>query len=193
MKKIFIQLICVVVLTLSTSGILAQEPMLGEIKLFSGNFAPRGWALCQGQLLPITQNQALFSILGTTYGGDGRTTFALPDMRGRVAAGVGQGTGLANYTLGQKTSGETVTSNPTPVPDNTNTGSGSQLTIKSFFVDNYGIKIIPAGTSSGGTPNAAVSSSIASPTGGTQTVSSGQPLIALNYIISLQGVYPSRN
>ena len=84
---------------------MPTEPLLGEIQLFGFNFAPRGWAKCQGQFLPIDQNQALFSILGTTYGGDGRTTFALPDLRGRIPVGAGQGAGgraLSNYVLGQK-------------------------------------------------------------------------------------------
>src|SRR5208283_4659416 len=81
------------------------EPYLGEIEAFSFNFAPKGWALCAGQLLPINQNQALFALLGTTFGGNGISTFALPDLRGRVANAFGQGTGLANYALGQ-TGGE---------------------------------------------------------------------------------------
>jgi microcystin-dependent protein len=84
-----------------------SEPTIGEIAMFAGNFAPRNWALCDGQLLPINQNQALFSILGTTYGGDGRTTFALPDLRGRVPLHPGTGPGLPTYRLGQK--GGTVT------------------------------------------------------------------------------------
>ena len=78
------------------------EPGIGQITMFGGNFAPRGYALCQGQLLPISQNTALFSLLGTTYGGDGRTTFALPDLRGRAAVGTGQGAGLPNTSLGNK-------------------------------------------------------------------------------------------
>ena len=84
------------------------EPFLGQVVMFAGNFAPRGWALCDGQLLPINQHQALFSILGTTYGGDGRTTFALPDLRGRVPLHPGSATGLADRVLGQKGGHETV-------------------------------------------------------------------------------------
>ncbi|MBI1342049.1 MAG: phage tail protein [Terrimonas sp.] len=186
------KLICVFAISFSSICITAQEPMLGEIKLFAGNFAPRGWAFCQGQLLPISQNAALFAILGTTYGGDGRTTFALPDMRGRVAAGMGQGNGLNNYTLGQKAGGEAVILNSISTPDHTSTGSGMhQLAIKSFFVDEYGIKIIPVSNFSANAN--AVNSSFSKPTGGGQTVSNGQALIALNYIIALKGVFPSRN
>src|SRR5215510_2856694 len=88
-----------------------SEPFVGEITIFAFNFAPKGWAFCQGQLLPIAQNTALFSLLGTTYGGDGRTTFALPDLRGRVPVGFGQGPGLSNYSLGQKSGAETITLN----------------------------------------------------------------------------------
>ncbi len=89
----------------------AQEPMIGEIKFFAGNFAPRGWAFCDGQLLAISQNTALFSILGTTYGGDGRTTFGLPDMRGRSPLHAGRGPGLSDIRQGQKGGSETVTGN----------------------------------------------------------------------------------
>ena len=81
---------------------VSADPFIGEVSMFAGNFAPRGWAFCDGQLLPIAQNQALFSILGTTYGGDGRTTFALPDLRGRVAIHSGTGPGLTNHRLGQR-------------------------------------------------------------------------------------------
>ena len=86
-----------------------SEPFLGQIMLVGFNFAPVGWALCNGQILSITQNTALFSLLGTTYGGNGTTTFALPDLRGRAAVGFGQGPGLSNYDLGQSTGTETVT------------------------------------------------------------------------------------
>src|SRR5512140_216933 len=86
-----------------------STPFIGEIVMFAGNFAPRSWALCNGQLLPIAQNTALFSILGTTYGGDGRTTFALPDLRGRVPVHPGQGPGLSNYVLGEMAGTENTT------------------------------------------------------------------------------------
>ena len=94
----------------------ASDPLLGEVKMFAGSFAPRGWAFCDGQLMQISQNQSLFSILGTTYGGDGRTTFALPDLRGRVAIHEGQGAGLPNYNLGQRGGAETVPLTWTQLP-----------------------------------------------------------------------------
>src|SRR3954468_23228168 len=86
-----------------------SEPFLGEIRMFGGNFAPRGWAFCNGQILSIAQNTALFSLLGTTYGGNGQTTFGLPDLRGRVAVSAGQGPGLSNYSLGELAGSESVT------------------------------------------------------------------------------------
>ena len=104
MKKQIILLFIVLASFANTNQIQAQgdEPILGEIVMFAGNFAPRGWALCEGQLLAISQNDALFSLLGTVYGGDGRTTFGLPDLRGRVSIGPGQGPGLPSYSWGQK-------------------------------------------------------------------------------------------
>ena len=96
-----------------------MDPMLASIMIFAGNFAPRGWAFCDGQLLAISANSALFSLLGTTYGGDGRTTFGLPDLRGRAAIGPRHGPGLSNYALGQRGGVETVTLNITQIPSHT--------------------------------------------------------------------------
>jgi microcystin-dependent protein len=93
-----------------------SNPFLGQVIIFAGNFAPKGWAFCNGQLLAISQYTALFSLLGTTYGGDGRTTFGLPDLRGRVAVSAGQGPGLSNYTLGEQTGTETVTLSTQQMP-----------------------------------------------------------------------------
>ena len=94
-----------------------MDPFIGQVILFAGNFAPRGWALCHGQLMTISQNTALFSILGTTYGGDGRTTFGLPDLRGRVAVSAGQGPGLQDVRLGQPFVSQTVTLSPANLPN----------------------------------------------------------------------------
>ena len=109
LKSISAALILSATGTLATSTLASAECMIGEVRMFAGNFAPRSWALTNGQLLPINQNQALFSILGTTYGGDGRTTFGLPDLRGRAAVGTGQGSALTNRRLGQKFGSETST------------------------------------------------------------------------------------
>jgi len=166
-----------------------MEPFLAEIILFAGNFAPRGWALCQGQILPINQNQALFSLLGTTYGGDGRTSFALPDLRGRVPIHPGHGPGLSNYDLGQKGGTETNTLTPNQLPShNHSIGAAEEATATD-----------PSGGYVAGTGAAAFSASAdvqLKPTnnaGGGQAINNMQPFNCLNYIISLQGVFPSRN
>src|SRR5687767_4659649 len=99
------------------------EPFIAQITLFAGNFAPRGWAFCQGQILSIAQNTALFSLLGTTYGGDGQTTFALPDLRGRVPVGTGQGPGLSPYQAGQKSGVENTTLLSTQMPAHVHTAN----------------------------------------------------------------------
>src|SRR5690348_9255473 len=104
------------------------EPYLGDIYIFAGDFAPRGWAFCDGQLLPINQNQALFSILGTTYGGNGQTTFALPDLRGRAPVHFGQGPGLSSYALGQRAGSEGVALAQTEIPPHNHIVSGADAT-----------------------------------------------------------------
>ena len=107
----------------------AQEAMIGEVRLFAGNFAPRGWALCEGQLLPINENQALFSILGTMYGGDGRTTFALPDLRGRAPIGVGRASGLKPMSVGQRNNGISIKS-----IQSENSDSSTQATLGMHYI-----------------------------------------------------------
>lgn len=104
MKNVFLTLALIIgTLIIQPQEVVAQDPMLAEVRLFAGNFAPRGWMKCEGQIIPIKGKEALFSILGTTYGGDGRTTFALPDLRGRAPIGVGASTGIEDVLLGQKT------------------------------------------------------------------------------------------
>lgn len=178
-----------------------SEPFIGEIIMFAGNFNPRGWALCQGQLLAISQNTALFSILGTTYGGNGQTTFALPDLRGRVPVGQGQGPGLSSYTLGQQSGSETVTLTSQQMPShnhliNASEGNGAQQTPGSGFpasgvvptsgnaaVSNYR-------NSSDGTTLAPTAVGLA---GGNQPHTNIQPYLCINFIIALEGIFPSRN
>ncbi len=166
----------------------AQEDMLGEIKLFAGNFAPRNWAICDGRLLPISSNTALFSILGTTYGGDGRTTFALPDLRGRVPMGPGSGPGLSDRKLGEKGGTETNT-----------------LTTQQIPAHHHVMPVIdetefhPEEPHEHGAPHGVVSVPIP-PTGNMNTANTGanqpvnnvQPYTAINYIICTSGSYPSR-
>ena len=203
MKKPII-LSCIVLLSfLSTNQIQAQEPYLGQIKMFAGNFAPRGWAFCDGQLLAISQNDALFSLLGTIYGGDGRTTFALPDLRGRVPVSAGSGPGLTPRTQGAKYGSETVTLNQNQMPSHTHsttttsqlavsTDVGTELNADGQVIANHANAFNPTATDD--TILAGVSSILSlGNSGGNQTHNNMQPSLGINYIIALVGVYPSRN
>lgn len=176
-----------------------SEPFLGEIRLFAGSFAPRDWALCNGQLLSIQQNTALFAILGTTYGGDGKTTFALPNLQDRVPLNFGQGPGLAEYALGQSGGEESVTLMQSEMP-----AHGHQAMADS---SGSGVNASPANAVWTGTPprgGAIVYSSSAGspvpmspmalqPTGGSQPHNNQQPFLALTFIIALQGIFPVRS
>jgi microcystin-dependent protein len=178
---------------------MGMEGYIAEIRMFAGNFAPRGWAFCAGQILPIAQNTALFSLLGTTFGGNGQTTFALPDLRGRMAVGPGQGPGLSSYSLGQMGGEEGHTLIITEMPAHNHAAQASGVAAGGN-----------SGTPSGGTwagstsrdniySNAAPSSPMASGNitvgiaGGSQPHNNVQPYTAVNYIICLQGIFPSRN
>lgn len=170
------------------------EPFIGEISWFGGNFAPRGWAFCNGALLPIAQNTALFSILGTAYGGDGRTTFALPDVRGRTVIHSGSGPGLTPRALGSKggTENETLTINQIPAHShnlNASAGGANSATPSNNVLANTGRTRIYEG----GIPNATMSSSAIAATGGSQPHNNMQPYTTLNCIIAIQGIYPSRS
>ncbi|WP_347839977.1 tail fiber protein [uncultured Draconibacterium sp.] len=179
-----------------------MEPFLGQIIMFAGNFAPRGWAMCEGQLLPINSNQALFSILGTTYGGDGRTTFALPDLRGRVAMHPGSGPGLSTYRLGQKGGVEDVTLNINQIPSHTHNGTGTVQAASGQPDETSPIGTVPAPltngtegyaeTASGSMKTDGVTLNIQN-TGGNLAHNNIQPFNCVNFIIALQGIFPSRS
>ena len=161
---------------------VSAEPVIGELMMFAGNFAPRGWALCDGQLLSIAQNTALFSLLGTTYGGDGRTTFGLPDLRGRVPVHPGRGPGLTPRQLGEKGGQETVTLTTVQMPNHNHAvqegagqGEGSE----------------PGGGPVSTPVNGA--GEMSGSTGGSQPHPNMQPFQCINYCIALNGVYPSRS
>jgi microcystin-dependent protein len=170
------------------------QPFYGEIRLMACTFAPKGWALCNGQVLPINQNQALFSILGTTYGGNGITTFALPDLRGKVAMHFGQGPGLADYQLGQMSGAESVTLNASQLPLHIhpvacNTSLAGQANPTGNFPG------LPNSTSAGvyeATANSTMAAGVIANAGGSQPHENRQPLLTLNYIISLGGIFPAR-
>jgi microcystin-dependent protein len=173
-----------------------SDPFIAEIIMFGGNFAPRGWALCDGQLLPISSNSALFSILGTTYGGDGRTTFALPDLRGRAAIHPGSGPGLSTYRLGQKAGVENVNLSINQIPSHTHqakafAGAGNKNTAAgSAWSDDAGVSWAAYSSSS---PNADMHSGAIANAGGSQPHTNIQPVLCVNFIIALVGVFPSRN
>jgi len=167
------------------------EPFIGQIQSFGFNFAPRNWAFCNGQILSIAQNTALFSLLGTMYGGNGQTTFALPDLRGRTSLHFGQGAGLSNYTQGETGGVETVTlaNKEMPMHNHTlNAASGAKLNNQ------------PANNSLGGAniyvavaPDSVMSAGSIGMSGGNQPHENRQPYLVINWCISLQGIFPSRN
>jgi microcystin-dependent protein len=193
-----------------------MNPFLAQIVMFAGNFAPRGWALCNGQLLPIASNQALFSLLGTTYGGDGRTTFALPDLRGRMAIHAGRGPGLADIRLGQRGGLENKTLTVLELPNhfhgvNLATGTSSAVvnlraTSDEGASDEAEGNILASGIDKLYAPanaadqvnlaaiSAPLSGSVNSlPAGNNQSFSIRNPFLGINYIIALQGTFPSRS
>jgi microcystin-dependent protein len=170
---------------------------LGEIRMFAGNFAPRNWAFCQGQLLSISQNTALFSLLGTTFGGDGRTTFGLPDLRGRVAVGQGQGPGLQSYDLGEPGGTETVTLNTNEVPTHNHVLQGANVSgTTSDPTNNLPARPAPSGgyykTPPVTTP-AVMNAASMTLAGGGQAHNNIQPFLGMNFIIAVEGIFPSRN
>jgi microcystin-dependent protein len=165
------------------------EPFLSEIRIMSFNFAPKGWAMCNGQLLPINQNQALFSLLGTTFGGDGRVNFALPDLRGRVPIEVGDG-----HTLGEKGGEQAHTLSISEIPTHTHTLNATSVN---------GDLIIAAANQLAGSPSqlyqppdnnlAAMNPASIASVGGSQAHLNMQPFLTLTFCIALQGIFPSPN
>ena len=173
------------------------DPFIAEIRIFPFNFAPQGWAWCHGQLLPISQNTALFSLLGTTYGGDGRSSFALPDLQGRTAMHPGQGPGLSDRFLGESAGRDTVTLTTSEIPAHTHTmkanpdfadvqSPSAQRTLARS--QNANAYKAPAGQ-----PKTDLSAQASAPAGGDQPHNNLQPYLTMNFNIALQGVYPSRS
>ena len=170
-----------------------SEPFVGEIRMFAGNFAPRGWAFCDGQLLAISQNDALFSLLGTIYGGDGRTTFGLPDLRGRVPIHAGSGSGLSPRRLGAKSGAETVTLITKQLPSHTHPVKGTndavnstdptgRVTASSTTIDLYASVA----------PTVDFNAAAVPAVGGSRSHSNLMPYLCINFIVALFGIYPSR-
>ena len=174
-----------------------SDPFLAEIVMFAGNFAPRGWALCDGQLLAISQYSAVFSLLGTTYGGDGRTTFALPDMRGRVAIHPGNGPGLSDYRQGPGGGAESVTLTTNNLPAHSHSiatgGAGTQASPSGAYLGDYGSSAPPSGPYSTSASGGTMAAGAVSNTGGGQSFKVIQPWCGVQFIIALQGTFPSRS
>ena len=195
MKQTLKTLIAGAALTVAAASAthVSAEPFLGEIAWVPYNFAPRGWQFCDGQLLPINQYSALFSLLGTTYGGDGRTTFGIPDLKGRTAIHEGQGPGLTNRPLGQKLGQETVTLSAAEMPSHTHTQMASSGAPSS--ADPSGK--VPASPSRtrvfADAPNVAMNTGNIGNSGGGQPHNNMQPYTTLNCIIATVGIFPSRN
>ncbi len=164
-----------------------SEPFLAEIRILSFNFAPRGWALCNGQLLPINQNQALFSLLGTTYGGNGQTTFALPDLRSRIPVHTGNG-----VTLGERAGEENHTLTMSEMPGHSHLVQASSQTANTATPT--GNVLAQSGQIYGPASSlVAMRSTSISPAGGSQAHLNMQPFTVLNFAIALQGIFPSPN
>lgn len=171
-----------------------SEPFVGEIRMFAGNFAPRGWAFCDGQLLAVSQNDALFSLLGTIYGGDGRTTFGLPDLRGRVPIHAGTGPGLSPRRLGSKGGAEKVTLTVNQLPSHTHTmradsGAANRASPQDNLLAQAGLDTYRAI----GVPDVNMSNESIQNTGGSRSHTNLAPFLCVHFIIALFGIYPSRH
>jgi microcystin-dependent protein len=195
--------------------VFASDPFIGQIQMVGFNFAPRGWAFCDGQLLAISQNQALFALIGTTYGGDGRTSFGLPDLRGRVAVHPGRGPGLSNYNWGQISGVESVTLTPSQMPAHTHVATTTVSSISATLhgTNGAGDSATPEANSiasksrtniySSSAPDVNLHSDSISVTAtvGTTMANSGggsfhenrMPSLAIYHVIALQGIFPSRS
>ncbi len=183
---------------------MSTEPFIGEIKIFGFNFAPISYMTCQGQILSIAQNTALFSLLGTTYGGNGQTTFALPDLQGRVPIGQGTGPGLPNYVMGQVggTPTTTLISSNMPIHNHAATGINVRIPVTSASEDssatnNYIGNAVNDTFGPTASPTASLGAPVVSgstaPAGGSQPFSIMNPYLGINYSIAINGIFPSRN
>jgi microcystin-dependent protein len=173
-----------------------SEPFIAEIRIFAGNFAPKGWAFCDGQLLPVSQNTALFSLIGTTYGGDGRTTTALPNLQGRAPMHPGRGPGLTDRRLGETGGVDSVTLSEAQMPNHNHTlrasdgRAGSGIAVGNSLAEPRDGLLYQNETTSN-----LVDLNIQAmpPTGGSQAHNNMQPFLTMSFIIALVGLYPSRS
>jgi microcystin-dependent protein len=171
-----------------------SQPFLGEIRMFAGNFAPAGWALCDGQLVAISQNDTLFQLIGTTYGGNGTSTFALPDLRSRVPVHMGQGPGPSSYILGSTGGVESVTLTVSQMPIHTHP---PQVRAGAGTSDRPDGRVWAAPSEpsaklyASGAPDSTMNQALVKPAGGSQPHENMAPFQAINFIISLTGIFPS--
>lgn len=167
------------------------QPYVGEVRMFAGNFAPAGWAFCDGQLLPISENETLFNLIGTTFGGDGESTFAVPDLRGRIPIHNGTANYGTSFVLGESAGVETVTLTTAQIPAHTHpllasTDIGTQSSPKNNLLSQSAAKLYRAGN-----PSQWLHPQSVSPVGGSQPHENFQPYLCVNFIISLFGIFPS--
>ena len=174
-----------------------SEAFVGELRLMAFNFAPRNWAQCNGQLLPISQNQALFSLLGTQYGGNGQTTFALPDLRGRAVVGMGSGPGLPSVEIGERAGVENVTLNTAQVPAHQHALNASSdlanASVPGLALPGAKSRTSLAMFAAAGSANTTLNPGAVGSAGASQPHNNLQPLTALTYCIALFGIFPSRS
>lgn len=175
-----------------------SNPFIGEIRMFGGNFAPQGWAFCNGALMAISENDTLFTLIGTTYGGDGQSTFALPDLQGRLPVHQGQGPGLSNYVIGQAGGVETVTLTTNQIPNHNHGFIASASTASTTTAQNQTlaqpstIDLYRPATSPSTPPNATLNAAAVVGAGGSQPHDNVQPFQCISFIISLFGIFPSQ-
>tara|TARA_R110001583_G_C5658391_1_gene409418 strand:- start:1470 stop:2069 length:600 start_codon:yes stop_codon:yes gene_type:complete len=172
-----------------------SDPFIGEVRFVGFSFAPRGWAQCNGQILAINSNEALFSILGTTYGGDGRTTFALPDMRGRTPVHEGSAPGLTPYRLGQKTGTEQTLLSTTQLPSHSHVANASRQSARTTDATNGALARTRSNLKiyDNSAPNHTLKNTTVGSSGTGQGMNNMQPYNTMNCIIALTGIYPSRS
>jgi microcystin-dependent protein len=170
-----------------------SQPYVGEIRMFGGNFAPAGWMFCNGQLVPISENETLFQLIGTTYGGDGQETFQLPNLQSRIPIHQGQGPGLSSYIIGEAAGVESVTLTTQQIPNHNHAAVGAAVTGDQTSLNNAlpanSVTITPYLNTS---PDAPFNAAAIGPTGGSQPHENLQPYLCINFIISLFGVFPSQ-
>lgn len=172
-----------------------SDPFVSEIRMVGFSFAPKGWAFCSGQLLPISQNTALFSLLGTMYGGDGKSTFALPDLQGSAPLHAGQGPGLTERFIGEVGGSPTVTLLESEIPTHNHTASGVSGTGPTSPANNSwgtGVGRTPPPSYQNGNPNVTMSPNALGVTGNSSPHNNMQPYLVVNFIIAMQGVFPPR-